>query len=112
MVIRVRSSISVAPQSDALAHDKDVHALDVRETLSLQGVFMTLLADGRYDVVVIDAHDISEDSIHLELAVASGAHRGEVVELAARHLNRRSEDVLGLPATLSVSNGVPRVEWE
>jgi hypothetical protein len=73
---------------------------------------MTSLANGRYDVVVIDARDISEDAVHLELAVASGEHRGVVIEMTARHLHRSSIDVLGAPATLFVSDEAPRLEWD
>jgi hypothetical protein len=73
---------------------------------------MTFLDDGRYDVVIIDARDISQDSVYLELTVASGEHRGVVVEMTAQHINRSAIDVLGMPATLSVSDGMPRLEWE
>ena len=73
---------------------------------------MTLLTDGRYDVVVVDARDISETVVHLELTIASGEHRGLVVEMTAHHLARASVDVLGAPATLVVKDGAPRVEWD
>ena len=73
---------------------------------------MTLLGNGRYDVVIIGARDISEDGVQLEIAVTSGEHRGVVVEMTAYHLNHSSIDVLGAPATLFVSDDAPRLEWD
>jgi hypothetical protein len=73
---------------------------------------MSALSDGTYDVMIVDARDDDDDAIHLELAVSSGAHRGEVVTLVARGLRRSSIDLLGTPATLIVQRGNPRVEFE
>ncbi|HEX2038545.1 MAG TPA: hypothetical protein VHF47_02310 [Acidimicrobiales bacterium] len=72
---------------------------------------MALLSDGSHDVVVVDAREDDEGVLHLELAVTSGAHKGDVVRVAARATARGALDVLGLPATLHVHDGVPRVDF-
>jgi hypothetical protein len=73
---------------------------------------MSALADGTYDVMVVNARDDDDGAIHLELAVSSGAHRGEVVSLSARRLQRSWIDLLGTPGTLIVRDGNPRVVFE
>lgn len=70
---------------------------------------MSELRDGTHDVVVIDAREDEDGVVHLELAVTSGTHKGNVVRVAARSFARDALDVLGLPATLHVDEGVPRV---
>lgn len=70
---------------------------------------MSELSDGSHDVVVVDAREDEHGVVHLELAVTSGAHKGEVVHVAARSFARDALDVLGLPATVHVHEGVPRV---
>ncbi len=70
---------------------------------------MSELSDGSHDVVVVDAREDEDGVVHLELAVTSGAHKGDVVHVAARSFARDALDVLGLPATVHVHEGVPRV---
>jgi hypothetical protein len=72
---------------------------------------MSEFDEGLHDVVVVDAREDDEGVLHLELAVTSGARKGDVVHVAARSLGRDALDVLGLPATLHVHEGVPRVEF-
>lgn len=73
-----------------------------------------MLDDGTYDVFIVGANDDEHDrdAMHLTLTITSGAHKGEVVTLAARGMRRDSIDLFGLPATLFVENGVPRLEVE
>lgn len=67
-----------------------------------------MLVDGSYDVFVVDA--VAEgDAVALTLTVLAGEQKGEVVEVLARGLGRDELDLLGLPATLVVENGEPRV---
>jgi len=68
------------------------------------------MTDGSHDVVIIDAREDEDGVVHLELAVTSGAHKGDVVRVAARSFVRDALDVLGLPAVLHVHEGVPHVE--
>lgn len=72
---------------------------------------MTALDDGTYDVLVVDAHDDGEGTVHLELAIVSGASKGDVIRLAGPRGARDPVELLGLPATLRVTDGVPRVSF-
>ena len=67
-----------------------------------------VLADGTYDVFVVDA-TVDGDSTALELTVLAGEHKGEVVTVTAIGLGRDELELLGMPATLRVENGVPSV---
>lgn len=72
---------------------------------------MSALDDGTYDVLVVDARDDDEHVLHLELAVVSGEHKGAVVELSGPRGTRDATALLGLPATLRVVDGVPRLAF-
>jgi len=73
------------------------------------------LPDGSYDVIVVDAEELDEDEIRIELAITLGPRVGEVVALrqrrtASREGPSRGEDstnFLGMCGTLRVSNGIP-----
>jgi hypothetical protein len=72
---------------------------------------MEPLEDGTYQVLIVDASDDTErDGLHLELVITRGPAKGEVVKLRASSMKRSAVDLLGLPATLVVRDGVPRVE--
>jgi hypothetical protein len=73
---------------------------------------MTALEDGIYDVIVVDVSQIDDGAFYIELALSSSAHRGEMVNVTARHLQREPLSLLGLSATLVVTDGRPRIEWE
>ena len=68
---------------------------------------MFQLDDGVYDVLVIDA-TADGDALALEFTIISGAHKGEVVGLRATGLDVDELELLGMPGTLTVENGVPR----
>jgi hypothetical protein len=69
------------------------------------------LADGRYDVLVVDA-TADEGEFVIELTILAGEHKGEVVGLRAAGLDVDELELLGLPGTLDVENGVPRFAVE
>jgi hypothetical protein len=72
------------------------------------------LEDGRYDAIVTTAQtrdDAEEGALVLELAIVSGAHKGEVVALRTERATYDPIDLLALPCTLVVEEGAPRVEW-
>ena len=71
-----------------------------------------MIADGTYDVIVVDAREIDDGSTQLELAITSGQHRGQLLVVMARGVTRTSIDLLGTPATLVVADGSPRVILE
>ena len=73
---------------------------------------MQPLDDNTYDVFIVDAEEVEENALQLELAVTSGANKGEVVVVRAESMKRDALDVIGLPATLTVRDGVPRVEFD
>ena len=70
-----------------------------------------MIVDGDYDVIVVDAHELDDGARQIELAFTSGDRRGETVSLIARGLCQASVDLLGMPATLRVQDGAPRLEW-
>ena len=67
------------------------------------------IADGTYDVFVVDAESTDDGAVRLELTITTGPSKGEVVSLRAEGLGRDAIDVLGMPATLVVTDGVPTV---
>jgi hypothetical protein len=76
---------------------------------------LNVLDDGRYDAFIVwaDAQldDEHREQLAFELAITSGVHKGEVVELRASNMQTRDPiDLVGLPCTLVVDNGVPRIE--
>jgi hypothetical protein len=72
---------------------------------------MPALVDGIYEVVVIDAREDDDGTLQLDLAVVSGAHKGEVVHLSGPRRDRDATAFLGLPATVRVHQGAPRLTF-
>jgi len=72
------------------------------------------IPDGDYDVLVVDFDAPQDDtqSARLDLVIVAGTRKGETVSVRASRLKRDATEVLGLPATLSVVNGVPHLDLE
>ena len=71
---------------------------------------MNALGDGSYDALVVDVSDVDEDGVvRVEIAITSGAQKGNTVRVATRDLRRDPLALLGLPVTLRVVDGVPRI---
>jgi len=69
-----------------------------------------MLDDGTYDAIVVDADSgPTPDVVLVELAVAAGPHRGEVVAISAAGLGRDPIELLAVPATITVVDGVPTI---
>ena len=68
---------------------------------------MLQLPDGCYDVLVVDATADANEFV-IELTILSGERKGEVVGGRAMGLDVDELELLGLPGTLDVENGVPR----
>lgn len=71
-----------------------------------------MLPDGIYDGVVVDASgDAGDDdaAVRLSIAIAGGEHKGAVVDVRARHLAGDALDLLGMPCTITVTDGQPIV---
>ena len=73
---------------------------------------MPQLDDGVYDGIVIDAKEIGDEAIHIEVALSSGPRKGEIITISARHLRRSWLELLGMPVTISVAHGEPQIEFE
>jgi hypothetical protein len=67
-----------------------------------------MLADGTYDVFVVDAAAIGPgDRLQLDLTILAGQQKGEVVSLQAEGLGVDEIGALGTPGTLTVADGEP-----
>ena len=71
-----------------------------------------VLEDGTYDAIVFDAEEAGDGAIVVSLTIAAGQHRGEVVELRSSGLAGDPVELLGIPATITVEDGRPRVRFE
>jgi hypothetical protein len=70
------------------------------------------LDDGSYDALVIDA-TAADDGCRVELTILGGPHKGEVVAVRTVAIDDDAAlDLLGVPATIVVSGGVPQVTFE
>jgi len=68
------------------------------------------LPDGRYDAFIVWADARDDDHIAFELTFTMGAQKGDVITVLARS----SADPLalvGLPCTLEVLGGEPRIHF-
>lgn len=78
-----------------------------------------MLEDGTYDAIVFDADgDPGRDdvtgraAITVELTIVSGPHKGEVVSVRTDAWAGDALDLLAVPATITVTDGEPRVTFE
>ena len=72
----------------------------------------TVLDDGTYEAIVVDAEDLDDGAVGLEITLVAGPHKGEVVTVRAAGLGRDPLDLLAVPATLTVADGEPTVSLE
>jgi len=73
---------------------------------------MSAMPDGRYDVFIVDAETIDETTMRVELAMVAGDDKGNVFSIRGPHLADDPVTLLGLPGTLVVADGVPRLAVE
>ena len=70
-----------------------------------------MIDDGTYDAFVLDAEDGRSDDgtplLHLSVTILNGPYKGEVIDLTAAGLAHDVIDILGMPATLTVTDGRP-----
>ncbi len=67
------------------------------------------LPDGEYPSFVIDVEDHPDGRRGVELTIVSGEHKGEVLTVVASGIEGDFTDLIGMPATLVVAGGEPRV---
>jgi hypothetical protein len=74
-----------------------------------------VIADGTYDVFIVDATPLTGDpdptttttGWRLELTILAGEYKGEIVTLGASGLTGTEFDLIGMPGTLTVTDGKP-----
>ena len=71
-----------------------------------------MLPDGTYDVFVVDAASEGPDALRLDVTILAGEQKGEVVSVRAQGLAVDELDALGLPGTLTVTDGEPALVLE
>lgn len=72
-----------------------------------------MLADGTYDALVFDAEASGDGKgVSVDLTILAGEHKGDVVSLHATDWSSDPMDLLGVPATITVTGGEPSVRFE
>jgi hypothetical protein len=69
------------------------------------------LADGTYDAFIVWAEERVDGTIALDLTITTGAQKGDVVSVRATDAPRDALSLVGMPCTLRVSEGQPRIDW-
>lgn len=70
------------------------------------------LPDGSYDVFIVDAMAHPDDEqrvVGVEITITAGEHKGASFALAATGLAGSDIELIGLPATLTVVEGEPKL---
>ena len=67
------------------------------------------LADGTYDAFVVDAEDGPDGGTAMDVAIIAGEHKGMVLSLSSPDSFGDPIDLMGMPATLVVTDGFPAV---
>mgnify|MGYP000036977582 CR=1 FL=1 len=70
------------------------------------------LEDGVYDALVLDAEEVPDGGTVVELTITAGEHKGEVLSLASTTPLGDPIDLLGTPATVTVTFGTPSVRFD
>lgn len=73
---------------------------------------MDLLEPGSYDGVVVDADELDDDALSIEVALSSGPQKGATVRVRGPRAGRDPLHLLGLPVTLVVTDEGVRVRIE
>jgi len=68
-----------------------------------------VLVDGDYDAMVVDVDSSDDDVVRLEVAITSGPNKGMVLGVRSRLVTTDPLLLLGLPVTLAVRDGTPRL---
>ena len=71
----------------------------------------TPLADGVYDAFIVWADERDDGTIALDLTITTGERKGDVVSVRATDAPRDAIALVGMPCTLHVSSGQPRIDW-
>lgn len=71
-----------------------------------------VLGDGAYDGFIVWAEARDDERVALDITITTTARKGDVVTVIARAYARDPVALVGLPCTLIVENGTPRVELD
>lgn len=79
-----------------------------------------MLPEGTYDALVVDAEPVAPPPgtgadrtwARVDLTVTAGTHKGEVVTVTGPVPTPDPLDLLGVPATITVVEGRPRIRFE
>jgi hypothetical protein len=71
-----------------------------------------VLDDGTYDALVVEASEAEGGGVSIELTVVAGPAKGEVVTVVGHGLRGDPIDLLGVPGTLTVTDGTPSLRLE
>jgi hypothetical protein len=81
--------------------------------LILQGFSrMQPLEPGTYEGLVVDVDERPDGGVALEIAITSGDHKGDTVQIRGPRMKREPLEILGLPVTLDVTVEGIRVHIE
>jgi len=67
------------------------------------------LPDGEYPAFVVDVEESDGQVTALDLTILSGEHKGDVVHVAAHGMEGDFVELVGMPATITVTDGAPTV---
>ncbi len=70
-----------------------------------------VLSDGRYDAFVVWADTRDDGRVAFELTFTTGAQKGELITVLARS-SADPMALVGLPCTLIVDAGEPRLDFD
>jgi hypothetical protein len=70
------------------------------------------LPDGVYDVMILDVEAAERQQARVDVVITAGSHRGEVVSLRTSRMQRDPLGLMGLPASLRMSDGTPALEMD
>ncbi len=72
-----------------------------------------VLPDGTYDAFVVDVIHETDGAgrllTHVEITLVSGEHKGLVLQVATTESIGSFEELVGMPATLTVADGSPSI---
>ncbi|HEY3096695.1 MAG TPA: hypothetical protein VGK05_07645 [Acidimicrobiia bacterium] len=80
-------------------------------TRATMRVVDTPLADGTYDAFIVWAEERVDGTIALDLTITTGPRKGDVVSVRATDAPRDALALVGMPCTLHVTSGQPRIDW-
>ncbi len=72
-------------------------------------VIEAVLPDGAYEAIVVDATEVADGVVAVEVTLLDGAHKGTLVAVRAAGLGVAALDLLAAPCVLVVADGNPRV---